>query len=113
MGLSIEIKKNVENEIKGIIEETTQFDFPFFISQEKKKDIIFQKKSYIEEKLRRLSPDTYPSEEALIQMWGESIKHSDEQFNSLSEKHKLNGFYLQELSHCYAEKIGIAILDNI
>lgn len=113
MGSSMEIKKNVEKEIKRIIEVTAQFDFPFLASQDKKKEIIEEKKLCIEEELRRLSPENYPSEDILIQLWEESVKHSDDQFKSLSNKYKLNGFYLQELIHYYAERIGNTILDNI
>lgn len=46
-------------------------------------------------------------------MWEESVEYSDEKFESLSEKHRLNGFYLQELIHCYAEKISNTVLNNI
>lgn len=113
MELSMEMKKDIEKEINCIIEETTQYDFPLFATQDKKKAIIMDKKLYIEEKLKRILPDTFPNEDTVKKMWEESIEYSDEQFESLSEKHKLNGFYLQELIHCYAEKIGKAILENI
>ena len=52
-------------------------------------------------------------EDILKKMWEESVEYSDEKFESLSEKHRLNGFYLQELIHCYAEKISNTILNNI
>ncbi len=113
MELSMEMKKDIEKEINCIIEETTQYDFPLFTTQDKKKAIIMDKKLYIEEKLKRILPDSFPNEDTVKKMWEESIEYSDEQFESLSEKHKLNGFYLQELIHCYAEKIGKAILKNI
>ena len=48
MGLSMEMKKDISKEINCIIEETTQYDFPFLASQEKKKAIITEKKLYIE-----------------------------------------------------------------
>lgn len=113
MELSLEMKKDIEWKIKCIIEETTQYDFPFLASQDKRKTIIMDKKKNIEEKLKRLLPDSFPSEENVNKIWAESIEYSDEQFESLAEKHKLNGFYLQELMHCYAEKIGKAIMENI
>ena len=37
MGLPMEMKKDIAKEINCIIEETTQYDFPFLASQEKKK----------------------------------------------------------------------------
>lgn len=113
MELSLEMKKDIEKKMNGIIEETTRYDFPFLASQDKKKAIIVDKKLYIEEKLKRILPDSYPSEDEIKKMWKESIEYSDKQFESLSEKYKLNGFYLQELLHCYAQKIGKAILENI
>lgn len=113
MGLSMEMKKDIEKEINCIIEETTQYDFPFLASQDKKKAIITEKKLYIEEKIKRILPEGFQNEDILKKMWEESVEYSDEQFESLSEKHKLNGFYLQELIHCYSEKIGNIILDNI
>lgn len=99
VGLSMEMKKDISKEINCIIEETTQYDFPFLASQEKKKAIITEKKLYIEEKLRRILPESFPNEDILKKMWEESVEYSDEKFESLSEKHRLNGFYLQELIH--------------
>ena len=65
MGLSMEMKKDISKEINCIIEETTQYDFPFLASQEKKKAIITEKKLYIEEKLRRILPESFPNEDIL------------------------------------------------
>lgn len=113
MKLSIEMKNDIELKINCIIEETTRYDFPFLASHEKKKEIIVAKKIYIEEKLRELLPECFPCKEKIDELWSESINYSDKQFGSLTEKNKLNGFYLQELMHCYAEKIGKAIMDNI
>lgn len=58
-------------------------------------------------------PESFPNEDILKKMWEESVEYSDEKFESLSEKHRLNGFYLQELIHCYAEKISNTVLNNI
>lgn len=43
-------------------------------------------------------------------MWCVSKKYADDQFQFLTEKNKINGFYLQELMHCYAKKIIDKIL---
>ena len=49
MGLSMEMKKDISKEINCIIEETTQYDFPFLASQEKsnynRKEIIYRRKT--------------------------------------------------------------------
>lgn len=112
MNLQIDKNKVLENNIKYIIDETTRFDFPFLASQEHKREIILKKKLYIEEKLKCLMPNFFPNEDILCEIWNESIKHTDKQFNFLSDNKKINGFYLQELSHCYAEKISSIILNN-
>lgn len=113
MKLPTEMNKDIEKKIKCIIEETTQYDFPFWANQDKKKEIIMDKKLHIEESLKRTLPDSFPNEDTVNKMWEESIEYADDQFESLSKRHKLNGFYLQELIHCYAEKIGKEILENI
>lgn len=107
MGLPMEMKKDIAKEINCIIEEMTQYDFPFLASQEKKKAIITEKKLYIEEKLRRILPESFPNEDILKKMWEEFVEYSDEQFESLSEKHRLNGFYLQELIHFMQKKLAV------
>lgn len=104
-----ETKEKIIKEIDSVLEETTQFDFPFLANQEKKKAIIEEKKLYIEERLKKIAPENFPREDTLKEVWEESVEFATEQFKSLSEKHRLNGFYLQELMHCYAEKIGATI----
>ena len=69
----MEMKKDIEKEINCIIEETTQYDFPFLVSQDMKKVIIVDKKLYIEEKLKRILPDSFPNEDTVKKMWEESI----------------------------------------
>lgn len=100
------MENDIEKEVQKIIEQTTQFDFPFMAGIDRKNQIIKDKKAYIEAQFKKISPDNYPDEDMLINLWNESVKYSDEQFESLSDRHKINGFYLQELMHCYAEKIG-------
>ncbi len=39
------------------------------------------------------------------EIWNEAVEYADEQFKSLDPKYKINGFYLQELLHYYAQKI--------
>lgn len=109
-GIFLEMTKEIELKINSVIEETTRYDFPFLASRNKKEEIIQDKKTRIEEKLKELLPDSFPSVDEINKLWAESIEVSDEQFEFLSEKNKLNGFYLQELMHCYAEKIGKAII---
>lgn len=113
MELSVEVKNNIRKQIGKVLEETTHFDFPFMAKPEKKKTIIAEKKLYIEEQLKKVAPERFPNEDTLKEIWDESVAYADEQFKSLSEKNKLNGFYLQELMHDYTEKIGDRISDNV
>ena len=106
------MENTIKIEIDNILKETTQFDFPVFASEEKKKAILLEKKSYIEEEFRTIAPKLFPGEEKMGKLWKESVDYADEQFKSLSTKKRLNGFYLQELMHYYAEKLGDSIIAN-
>lgn len=106
------MENNIKMEIDSILKETTQFDFPFFSNQEKKKNIVIEKKCYIEEKLKIIAPRQFPCEEKRKELWNKSVEHADDQFKSLTVKNRLNGFYLQELMHYYAEQLGDNIIDN-
>ena len=106
------VKEPIRTEIKNVLEETTRFSFPFFSNKEKKKIIMQEKKFYIEEKLRTLAPERFPSKEKKDAIWIESLEYVNKQFKSLPIDTRLNGFYLQELMHYYAERLGICIIDN-
>lgn len=99
----------IKIEIDNILEKTTKLDFPVFTDEEKKKTILLDKKLHIEE-FKIIAPVLFPDEEKREKIWKESVKYADEQFQSLPAKKRLNGFYLQELMHCYAEKLGNSII---
>ena len=101
---------NTKTMIENIIEETTHFDFPFFASEEKKKTILQSKKIYIEDKFNIISPKLFFNPIKIEEIWHESVRYADEQFKTLPTNKRLNGFYLQELMHCYAEKLGDSII---
>lgn len=106
-------EKKIMNEINEVLDETTKFDVPFWANREKKKAIIAEKKSYVEERIRTITPEYFPDENVLKKIWFSSIEYTEQQFESLAEKYKINGFYLQELLHCYAEKIENEIMDKV
>ena len=110
---STEKRKEFEEKLNCILKDTTQFTFPFLANQDKKKVIIVEKKQYVEDKLRDVLPENFLDEETLKELWQEAVKHADKQFETLSEKHRLNGFYLQELMHYYVERIGETVLNTI
>ena len=88
-----------------LLEETTRFDFPFLATREKKKQILLEKKSYVENTLNNISPNLFPNPETLEKLWNDSVKHTDSQFMSIPENSRLSGFYLQEITHYYVESI--------
>lgn len=106
-------EKKTMNEINEILDETTKFDIPFWTNREKKEIIIAEKKSYVEERIRTITPEYFPDKDILKKIWFESVEYTEQQFESLAEKYKINGFYLQELLHCYAEKIENEIMDKL
>ncbi len=96
----------VIDELNVIMNETMKYDFPFLASKEKKSVIIAEKKKYIEnrvdEAIGKYSPGIRIEYDSL---WEEAEKKAAEQFDSLPDKVKINGFYLQELTHTYVERI--------
>lgn len=112
MGRLVE-KKEIEKKAEAIIEETIQFDFPFLSSQDRRREIVLEKKQYVEEKLQEVAEEIFPAEDELRKIWEESVEQTERKFSSLSSKTRLNGFYLQELLHYYAGKIRDEILSMI
>lgn len=106
------MENKIKVEIDNLLEETTQFDFPFLATIENKKLILKEKRLYVEEKLKSLVIEQFPTDEKIESIWGESVKYADAQFKSLPNNKRLNGFYLQELMHYYVEKLVEVILLN-
>lgn len=105
------MKKVVRVEIANLLMETTRFDFPFLASIEKKKEIILEKKLYVEKKIEVLAPLSFPDNENKEKIWEKSVEYAEERFKSLPQNKRLNGFYLQELMHYYAEQLGKYIMN--
>lgn len=109
-------KDEITKILESIIEETTQYDFPFLSGREKRLAIIEEKKESIDQKLDRIIEINnlcvsaeYESDE----LWKDAQKEAVEKFDGISVKLILNGFYLQELFHIYAEKKTSFLLDAI
>ena len=101
----------IKREIENLLEETTQFDFPFLASVEKKETILNENRTYIENELRTIAKDLYPADDVIERAWKESVEYADGQFKTLPENKRLNGFYLQELMHHYVEVLSEIIFD--
>ena len=106
------MKNKMRNAIQQLLQETTQWDFPFFASTEKKKKILEEKKRYLEKHLQQIKSEAFPTETKLEELWAEAVACAQEPFASLPEKNRMNGFYLQELMHSYGEKLADWIMDH-
>ena len=106
------MKENIKAEIDNLLLETTRFDFPFLASVEKKKEMILEKKLYIEKKVEVLAPLLFPDNERKEKIWEESVEYAENQFKSLPQNKRLNGFYFQELMHYYTVQLGDSIMNN-
>lgn len=106
------LSEEKQNTINAILQETEKFEFPFWANEERKKIIIKEKKQYVEKRLKTIGFEKFLNEDLLIQIWKTSIENTDEKFKMLSDKYKLNSFYLQELLHCYVENICVLQIND-
>lgn len=106
-------KEKIVCAVNSIINETMSYDFPFLASDTKKQQIIWERKQHIEKQFLQLIQNKTVEKELLEQFWRDSVEHTEESFSSLSQKIKVNVFYLQELMHTYSEKIAQLVLAKI
>ena len=92
--------------IEQLVSETMFYDFYFMARENKRKEVVSEKRLHIETEFKQILAGKFPGQETLDRMWNEAVEYVDESFASLSSKIKLNGFYLQELMHCYSEKLN-------
>lgn len=104
--------KDISNRIAAVIDTTRTYDFPFLADEKTKEEIIRAKKASIEDQFRCMAP-VWPDDQLLQQFWAESVASAVACFDSLPPKVRINGFYLQELMHGYAKRIGAFILSQI
>ena len=97
---------NIKEVLFGIASETEKYDFPFFSSNERKKEIIEEKKKDLDERLieiLRLNNYTIPEMFISDHLWKKSEEKAKKQLGNENDNY-LNGFYLQELLHTYVEE---------
>lgn len=99
--------------LQKVINETEQLDFPMFASFEKRQKIVAEKRMNIDFVIDALQANEGLSVDELDDMrlvlWKEADRAARAEFGDLSEEKMLNGFYLQEVMHRYAEA-QVAIL---
>ena len=110
----MELKK-IKSKIDELLEETEKFDFPFLASYTQKQEILEEKKEYIYDYLLEVLGEERVKEIPLEKIWKDAKEIVDPKFGMLSEKRKMNGFYLQEIMHEYVSiileyilKIGVS-----
>ena len=78
-----------------------------FSSFERKKEILRETRANVDTQLEKVLTDAGISCNETIEnrseLWTEADKEAQKEFGNLSEKEMLNGFYLQEVMHRYAE----------
>lgn len=103
-------KANIIQDINNMIDATKKYDFPLFCRHEKKMEIIEDKRRTIElfydELISQYGIDVTSGEIYSDDIWNESVDIAKSQFENLTEKQMINGFYLQELMCEYATRIS-------
>lgn len=107
----------IQTDLSRIIRDTEKLDFPIFSTFEKKQAIVENERKKIDAQIKRITEeieiDFTDIGETQELFWEEADQAAKEAFGPLSEKEMLNGFYLQEVMHRYAELQANAILEMI
>lgn len=103
--------------LQSIVKGTEKLDFPMLASFEKRQKIVIENRLKIDLLIDSLqsNKDVYVVEIAAMRpdLWEEADAAARSKFGDLSEKEMLNGFYLQEVMHRYAELQVAALLSHL
>lgn len=92
---------------QDIIHRCDTLDFPIFCSKDKKMAILQMERQKIDRAFDTLTEqigrDRLMQEQQRQDLWEQACVQARKEFRNLDEKHLLNGFYLQEVTHRYAE----------
>lgn len=90
-----------------IVESCDKLDFPLFSTREKKLQILDQERARVDGLFDKILPKESAASPQWLQkrqdFWTQAVDKARKEFCNLDEKHLLNGFYLQEILHRYAE----------
>lgn len=99
--------RKIDAELERIVHAAEKLDFPLFSSFEKKQAVVEQEREainrQIEALLREGNIEFADLEQKRTSLWKTADLDARAEFGPLSEKEMLNGFYLQEVMHRYAE----------
>lgn len=98
---------------QSIIHRCDTLDFPLFSSKEKKLMILQRERESIDKAfdilLEQNGLQHFLSAQQRHQLWMQASEDARREFSNLDNKHLLNGFYLQEVTHRYAELQAAAL----
>lgn len=110
-------KERLTDACQDIIHRCDTLDFPVFCSKEKKQAILQMERQKIDQSFdalnERIGRDKLMPEQQRQDLWEQACVQARKEFRNLDEKHLLNGFYLQEVTHRYAELQADVLLQHV
>ena len=107
----------IEKELQQIIMATEKLDFPWMSTLKSRQAILQAEKSNVEARIEKLVAscgfDDMLSNINFADLWKQADVTARKKFGNIAEKQMLNGFYLQEIMHQYAEIISKSIISKI
>ena len=107
----------IEKELQQIIMATEKLDFPWMSTFTSRQTILQEEKNKIDAQIEKLVVaygfDDVLSNINCADLWKQADVTARKKFGNIAEKQMLNGFYLQEIMHQYAEIISKAIISKI
>lgn len=104
----------LQKELQQIVRATEKLDFPWMSTLNDRQAILQAEKRNIEAQIKtRMTSHGLGAalnDINFADYWEQADTAARKQFGDLSERQMLNGFYLQEVMHRYAELITNAIL---
>lgn len=110
-------KATLEDSCALIIQRCEKLDFPLFSGIEKRKKILRLCAEQIDADFDIVLRDEgifFPELSNLREkLWQQATADARKEFLNIDDKHLFNGFYLQEVTHRYAELQASAILEHL
>lgn len=102
---------------QDIIHRCDTLDFPIFCSKDKKQAILQRERQEVDRAFdalqKQIGRDQLIPEQQRQDLWEQACVQARKEFSNLDEKHLLNGFYLQEVTHRYAELQANVLLQHV
>ena len=110
-------KASLEHSCALIIRRCEKLNFPLFSNVEKRKTLLTQYAKQIDAAFDDILHNEKISLPELTEQrkrfWGQATTDARKEFSNIDDKHLFNGFYLQEVTHRYAELQADFILERL